>query len=320
MNSDERYALKLNIAKLYYEQKLTQAEITERLNVSRPTLIKLMKEAQEEGIVRIEICDIRKMTEYRVIENQLKQVLGLKDAKIVGANSDNMDKMSQAIGEKSTEFILKYFESGMKVGVGWGRTLEVLAASMESVKDVWDVSFSTILGGPGSAEDYTMFSNLLCERIASRFTGSSVNYLYAPLFVDSPVVRDAYVSLPNVKSALGRFDELDLALVGIDGDAEHSTTFSVEPGMERMFSPEEYKRIVGNVCSRFYDADGNMVSGEVEQGIIGISAKQLRNISTVIGLAGGTYKVDSIIGGAKAGLFNVLVTDVFTAKKILERH
>ena len=42
-------------ARLYYERNLTQAQIAQRLNVSRPSVSKMLARARELGIVHIEI-------------------------------------------------------------------------------------------------------------------------------------------------------------------------------------------------------------------------------------------------------------------------
>ena len=42
-------------ARLYYESNLTQAQIAQRLNVSRPSVSKMLARARELGIVHIEI-------------------------------------------------------------------------------------------------------------------------------------------------------------------------------------------------------------------------------------------------------------------------
>lgn len=319
MKSEERYALKLNIAKLYYIEKYTQEQIRKRLNVSRPTMIKLMREAQDEGIVKIEVCDVRKLSEISAMESELKRVLGLKDVKIVDVPGDSMREINAGIGKAAAPYIQESVKSNMRIGVGWGKTLEEAADGMRTIKKARNANFMPILGGPGSVEtDAKMYSNALCENIASRFEGSVMDYVYAPLFVEDPVVRDAYMKLPNIVSVMEKFNELDLAMVGVDGDAGHSTTFNAEHQMMGFVPADGRSKIAGNVCAHFYDRNGNVLFEELESRVIAIGVEQLRRIPVVVGLAGGAHKVDSIIGGAKAGLFNVLITDVFTARKVLE--
>ncbi len=47
------YRLLLKVSKLYYEKMLTQQEINERLNLLRPKVLRLLKQAEEVGLVKI---------------------------------------------------------------------------------------------------------------------------------------------------------------------------------------------------------------------------------------------------------------------------
>lgn len=51
-NTTERIIL---VATLYYKEKLSQQEIAQRLGVSRPWISKLLKKAEDMGLVKIEI-------------------------------------------------------------------------------------------------------------------------------------------------------------------------------------------------------------------------------------------------------------------------
>ena len=46
----------MDVARLYYEKDRTQNEIAEIYRISRPMVSKLLKEAKEEGIVKITIA------------------------------------------------------------------------------------------------------------------------------------------------------------------------------------------------------------------------------------------------------------------------
>jgi deoxyribonucleoside regulator len=52
--------------------------------------------------------------------------------------------------------------------------------------------------------------------------------------------------------------------------------------------------------------------------VVGISPQALRNIDTVIGMAGGADKIEAITGALRGGFINILVTDELTAERVLE--
>ena len=53
--AQENKRLLMQVAKLYYMQQLTQAEIGRKLQTSRSTVSRLLQEAREQGIVKITI-------------------------------------------------------------------------------------------------------------------------------------------------------------------------------------------------------------------------------------------------------------------------
>ena len=54
--------------------------------------------------------------------------------------------------------------------------------------------------------------------------------------------------------------------------------------------------------------------------MIGISESELRAVPRRIAVAGGSHKVDAIAAGCLGEWINVLVTDQFTARRLLDRQ
>jgi DNA-binding transcriptional regulator LsrR (DeoR family) len=51
--------------------------------------------------------------------------------------------------------------------------------------------------------------------------------------------------------------------------------------------------------------------------VIGIDLQQLKGIPRVVGVAGGSWKSQAILGALRGGLIDILVTDGPTAKLVL---
>ena len=79
----DRYYLKLKALDYLYNKNYTQTEISKRLNVSRVTLAKLLDEAKAEGMIKIEIVDVRNMQWMLQMEEELKNRFRLKDVLLV---------------------------------------------------------------------------------------------------------------------------------------------------------------------------------------------------------------------------------------------
>lgn len=318
LSSDERYYIKLKASYLYYKENKTQTEIAELFNISRPTLIKLLDDARREGIVTIDIHDTRNDNPYIELEQQLRKKLGIKDVKIVNVNDDSIEAINAGIGAAAQTYLVNSLSSGMTIGMGWGRTLETMIRYFRP-SSLSNLSIVSLLGvtGSASASDYSMYANSLCEAMASNVLNASLFPMYAPLVAQDSAAAQTFLASDMVANTYRKYSELDIAIVGIDGDPGHSTTVEMEKTLQPLLHEMERKGIVGNICARFYDADGNIRPLSIDEHILSISAGQLRKTPVVIGAAGGRYKAASILGGARAGLFNILITDSYTAQEIL---
>ena len=52
--------------------------------------------------------------------------------------------------------------------------------------------------------------------------------------------------------------------------------------------------------------------------MIGLSLDEIRQIDTVVGIAGGEAKFNAILGAVRGQVIDVLVTDHITAQKLLD--
>jgi DNA-binding transcriptional regulator LsrR (DeoR family) len=75
---------------------------------------------------------------------------------------------------------------------------------------------------------------------------------------------------------------------------------------------------VGDVCNRYFDIDGQLVQSDLDSRVVGINPETLRAIPRRIGLAGGTRKHDAIRAALTGNWVNVLVTDLSTARALLQ--
>ena len=83
--------------------------------------------------------------------------------------------------------------------------------------------------------------------------------------------------------------------------------------MKRVYS----KQSVGDICSRFFDGDGNISSEEINKRTIGIELEELKLKKRSILVAGGNRKIKAIDGALRGGYANVLIIDQHTAKELL---
>jgi DNA-binding transcriptional regulator LsrR (DeoR family) len=158
-------------------------------------------------------------------------------------------------------------------------------------------------------------------RLTQRFaelTGAQPTFLLAPGIATSVRARDALVQDRFVDEALAQLDEVTLALVGI-GALEPSTLLQRSGNIfsERELAALGERGAVGDLCLRFYDAQGRRVASDVDRRVIGVTLEQLREVERCVGVAGGGRKYEAIRGALRGRWINVLITDHVTAERLL---
>lgn len=317
LNPEERYYIKLKAAYLYYYEDMTQKQVADKLHVSRPTLNKLLKEARREGMVKIEIYDHRNVSHLVELENKLCAKFGLKDVKLVDCYTEDIGIIKERISKAAAAYFDNIIKSGMSVGVGWGRTLENMANYITPVKNIAHTEFVTLLGGSGNL-DFQIHANGLTERIAQQYQLSATHLIYAPIFSNDESLSSALLKDVNIQKVMNKMNDLDLAIIGIDGDLTSSTTLMTNSIPQEYLDKLEQESAVGNICARFYDIDGNICVKELNERLVSVPLEVLKKTPLIMAVAGGKNKIQSLIGAARGGYYNILVTDENTAKSMLE--
>lgn len=318
LNPEERYYIKLKAAHLYYNENLTQQQIAKQLHVSRPTLNKLLKEARQEGIIKIEIVDYKNIKTFIEIEQALTNKFGLKDVKISKAFSPDPQHIRDTIARATASYLELVLRSNMKFGIGWGKTIEQTMQYIRPSSAIHDVEFVTLVGGFG-AKQYKIHTNSLAESLARQYKNSSIQYISAPAFIEDEDLRQALLKEQNIKNVFQSMKHLDIALIGVDGPLnQDSTTFLTESIPPEWIDKLRAKNAVGNIVSRFFDENGNICLEDYERRVISIHLDLLKKIPLVIAAAGGPNKVKSLKAAAHKHYYNVLITDETTALAMLE--
>ena len=121
--------LMVRVCDLYYNQGISQQQIAKDLNLSRPTVSRVLALAREQGIVKISISNVDAV-EHWELERKLEKEYGLQEVIIVGENSSE-DKMKEALGEAAARYLEYTIKDGNTVGVSMGSTFPCDASGSE---------------------------------------------------------------------------------------------------------------------------------------------------------------------------------------------
>lgn len=314
---ESKYQQRFKIAKYYYNDGLTQQEIANKLNLSRPTVSNALKKAKEEGIIQIRVVDIKNNAGSVDLEREIKKSFGLKDVILADCNYENYDRLLKCIGSSAAMYFENIIKDNLKIGVSFGETLKEVIESMSGDKKIKNLEVITLVGGSGRLKP-EVHSNILSHTIINKYNGKG-HLLYAPAVVDDQKTWRSLMRNNEIKKTLNKAKMVDIALVGIGATKKSSNLIETGYYSENQIKEMHEQGVVGDICSRFYDDQGQVHDLESMKYRIGINIEDLKKINKVIGIAGGKEKVRSILGALRGNLIDVLITDVNTANLILDK-
>jgi len=142
----EKYRERLKIAKYYHNDGLTQQEIADKLNVSRPTVSNALKKAKEEGIIQVRVVDIKNKGGLVNLEQELKDAYDLKEVRLVDCNSEKYEDLINCIGATAALYLEDIINDNLKIGISWGSTLKSMVDNLSGNKRINNLELVTLVG------------------------------------------------------------------------------------------------------------------------------------------------------------------------------
>lgn len=304
------------VARMYYEWDMRQSDIATQLDLSQATVSRLLSRSKEEGIIRISINLPNGV--YTEQEEILVKKFGLRDAIIVDSLEDNERIIQRDLGAAAAYYLESAIRPNEIIGVSsWSGTLLAMVDSLHPLQKKKGVKVIQILGGVGNPSVEAQATRL-ASRLAQFVNGDAV-FLPVSGVLATEKAWDVLMADKTTQESLKLFDQVTTALVGI-GAIEPSPLL-LQSG--NVFSKEEMdllkrNKAVGDVLLRFFDENGKLVETGLEKRVISMSLDQLTRTSRVIGVAGGQRKYAAILGALRGHWINILITDHFTAERLVE--
>lgn len=300
------------LASLYYVDGQTQDELSRRFGISRATVGRMLKRAQELGIVEIRVQHHPTLTVD--LEKELVRRFGITRA-ILSVDHADPDKQRAILAGGVASWLDRNLSDGAIVAVGMGRNVSAVSEhAMGATRRA--ATFVCAIGGSYRGGE-TMNPDHICRRLAARFGGESET-LYAPAMVDDPALRAALLDNDTVRQSLDKARRADVALVGIGDMSEDSNM--VRMGWFRAQEISEAKRVgtVGDMMGYdFIDIHGLPAMTPIQGRVVGLNANDLKRIPNVIAIAAESSKVTAMLGALRTGTINTLATTASNAMAVL---
>lgn len=314
MNRDALKKKYIQIAQMYYEQNLTQNEIAAKIGVNRTSVSRMLKKMRDEGIVKITInYDLNDLS----LAKQLEQKFQLEKSIVIPVDPAQPTHVTlTALGQAAARFLEAHLQDHDVIGFSWGSALAAVVDALEPSEPYDDLLCLPMIGGPAGKLESRYHVNTICFKAAEKLKARSI-MIDVPAIVEKESTRDDWMHSHYYDEISAYWKKISIALVGI-GSIQNTghATWRAFYGHESVQHFKE-KRIVGDLCSHFFDDAGKEIATHLSKRTLSIPLDVLHHTRYTIGVAESKGKIPGILGALHGRHLNVLITTEETAKGLL---
>ncbi|MEZ5826139.1 MAG: sugar-binding domain-containing protein [Geminicoccaceae bacterium] len=294
----------------------TQTQIAQTLGCSQAKVHRLIAQALEEGLVRLEIAERPRQT--LELENRFIERYGLRNCLVVPIPEEASaadERAMEAVGTIAGRYLgtLLADDTVSQIGVGMGRTIAVAVAAMPALNrpGLAIVAISGSLTRRLTANPFDVI-----QAFQSRTKGDGY-FLPVPYFARSLDEKRVLHSQESVQELMQRAVRSDLFFVGV-GSLEPNGHLS----RTGMISEEERldllsRGAVGDLMGRFVDIDGELVPSALGDLAVGLHHEDIRG-KRIVSLAAGLSKAQATLAVLRSRVVTDMVLDEPLANRIRE--
>ena len=304
----------VRVAELYYDENKTQDEIGGLLRITRWKVGRLLAQARQDGIVRIEIVHPR--ARRLGIERELRERFGLVDAIVVPTLADDSDLQGR-VAQAAADYLTALRPVPRTLGISWGRTLSDLAEKLDTG---WAHGLTVVQINGGVTLNRRAGTAATTAALIARKAEGQVILLPSPAILERVETKAAIEADRTVAGVLALAATAS-AYVYSAGVVDESSVL-VDSGYLDAADVAELTRkgAVGDVVGRYIDANGNIVDPGLNNRTVGLGLDRLREADLAIFVVAGAAKHPVARAVVTSGLCSVLVTDEATATDLMKEN
>ncbi|MBV8813205.1 MAG: sugar-binding transcriptional regulator [Verrucomicrobia bacterium] len=313
---------------LYYVGGNTQEQTAEILGVSRVKVARLLAEAREAGIVKISIE--HRFGPMAEVEETIRKHYSLRFCRATPPLlSDSVERPAKmlspakladegpparrAVAMIAVELLRERMQVDEEciIGVGWGRTTAEVASLMPAMRRP-QVKFVSVMGSLTRNLAANLFE--VVHKLAAK-TGGEGHFLPVPFIANTVADRQILMSQRIVQETLALGEKANFYMISVGECDERAFLFE-----NRYLSAEELAELraagaVGDAMGKFFNAEGQVVSSELNERTLAIDLNILRQQEVIL-LCGGRSKLRPAQGILKAGFVDGLLVDGDSASQM----
>jgi deoxyribonucleoside regulator len=295
----------------YYQDGMNQNEISERLGISRATVVNYLSEARRRDYVRITLDS--NIFRNQELARRLTETFGLQDAIVVPSAPGGSDQSLDRITRVVADWLPSLLEPGDRLGVAWGETVYRVAEAAPRVT----VEGLTVVQLVGSRPAALGFAAETCSATLARRYGAHCVNLHVPLLLSDRALVERLKQEPVIQMQLEAVANCNKTIFACGTCTEDSHV--VHTGLLDRSDVDACaeKGAVGVICGRLIDYDGNGLEREIEDRMIAVTLDQMRNKDMGLLVGSGPDRAKPMLAAIRGGYATHVATCSETAAEML---
>lgn len=310
----DEYFLIVKTALLYYRYDMNQPEIARKLGLSRQKVGRLLKQAKEQGIVKITIDYQPSYSEECAAK--LERLYNLKEALVIDVPVYDEEEIKNEIGKAAAAFLRRIMRDNDSLSISWSSMVYLCARHLGQL-NLQNITYSQLNGNHEKVPYKHSGMNIL--NILTQNTRDSTSFpLLAPMKVNSEELLQSLKADDTIKRAMQAARESRIAVFGIGSISKTSILFQAGYMDTDLVNKLQACGAAADVCGHVINSDGELCDLDSERKTLSIEPEELKKKEYRVAIAGHEYKANAIYGALQGNWCNVLVTDLRTAERLIE--
>lgn len=307
ISAEKKVKRMVDVARLYYEENLSQSQIAVKLGISRPLVSVILTEARESGIVTITIRDAI-VSEEQVIEKLRKSFRISEVITVPDAANDGM--VNAQIARVAFHSCFSRANDGKRLGIGWETIMGIMADYADTLENAAEGrgAIFPLVGGVNSVTRGFHVNELV--RIFSLKTGRQPRFLYIPALHETAMELETLKNTEAYSEILEEWEYMEQALIAISNFPSYP-----DLGVKSLYGNAlTEKKAVGRMLAHYFDAYGRIIS-PASDSTFQASIHHLRQ-TDVTAVCSNQVTPQCVVGALRTGIIDRLVLPFSLAEKV----
>lgn len=301
--------LLLEVARMYYEQDMTQQEIANKIYVSRSRVSRMLKKAKALGLVEI---IIKPLFESHVsLEKRLTERFGLNKVLVAYSESSGIQEEFQNVCSMGASYLASILDDSSVLAVSKGKTVATSVESLKPPRTYPDMQVVQLTGSLERISNPNIDEMYIGQRVATLY-GCKLKRLLVPYLMDDEESKRLICKHAMTMETILQGKEVNTFISGVD-----TLLYWVDHLNEKEINILMKQGAVGCMWGYFFDINGNIIESPLYDRMIIPDRSLFATVDTRICIACDRFKARAILGALRSGLCNVLVTSSKIANQLL---